>query len=339
MIADFHAKAIQAMRGGRLIACYSRRREAVEGFAAKYDCRPYYDYEALLADREVEIVTVCAPSGAHVEYALPAIKAKKHVIVEKPLDITLARCDKMIEAARRARVRLGAIFPSRFVEASQLAKKAIAEGRLGRVTLADAYVKWWRTQGYYDSGAWRGTWELDGGGALMNQSIHAIDLLQWLAGPVKAISAVTGILAHKRIEVEDTAVAALEFKGGALGTIEGTTSAWPGFLKRIEISGTAGTIMLEEDNIVTWKFAEERAEDDEIRRRLGGKDTVGGGAADPKAIRFDKHQYNFEAFVQALDEGRAPELDGREGRKAVEIILAVYKAAKSGKKVTLPLKK
>jgi predicted dehydrogenase len=338
MIADFHARAIQAMRGGRLVACCSRNKEAVDAFAAKYNCKPYYDYNTLLRDRQVEIVTICAPSGAHLDYALPAIRRGKHIIVEKPLEITLKRCDKMIAAAEKAGVMLGAIFPSRFVEASQLAKKAIVEGRLGRITLADAYVKWWRTQGYYDSGAWRGTRDLDGGGALMNQSIHAIDLLQWLAGPVKSISAVTGILAHERIEVEDTAIAALEFANGALGAIEGTTSAWPGFLKRVEISGDKGTIMLEEDNIVTWKFAEERPEDEETRRKFSGKDTAGGGAADPRAIRFDKHQFNFEAFVDALNEGRRPELDGREGRKAVELILAVYAAAKKGRKVPLPLK-
>jgi UDP-N-acetyl-2-amino-2-deoxyglucuronate dehydrogenase len=156
---------------------------------------------------------------------------------------------------------------------------------------------------------------------------------------VKTISGATGTLAHKRIEVEDTGVATLEFAHGALGTIEGTTAAWPGFLKRIEISGDRGTIMIEEDNVVTWKFDSECPEDEDIRRRLSGKDTVGGGAADPKAIKFEKHQYNFEAFVQALDHGRKVELDGREGRKAVEIILAIYAAAKKGKRVELPLKK
>ncbi len=337
MIADFHARAIQAMKGGRLVACHSRRKEAVDEFAKKFGCKPYYDYDELLADNDVEIVTVCAPSGAHLDYALPAMKAKKHLIVEKPLEVTLERCDRMIKAADKAGVVLGAIFPSRFVEASKVAKKAIDEGRLGRITLADVYVKWYRTQAYYDSGGWRGTWELDGGGALMNQSIHGIDLLQWLVGPVKSISAVAGVLAHERIEVEDVAVAALEFENGALGTIEGTTAAWPGFLKRIEISGDKGTIMLEEDNIVTWKFDQERAEDDQIRRKFSGKDTVGGGASDPKAIKFDKHQYNFEAFVAALDAGAKPELDGREGRKAVEIILAVYESAKRGTKVSLPL--
>lgn len=337
MIADFHARAIQAMTGGRLVACHSRRAEAVDEFAEKFGCRPYHDYDELLADDEVEILTICAPSGAHLDYCLPAIEAGKHLIVEKPLEVTLERCDRMIAAAEKAGVMLGAVFPSRFVEASNVVKKAIDEGRLGKVTLADVYVKWHRTQEYYDSGGWRGTWELDGGGALMNQSIHGIDLLQWLVGPVKSVSAVTGILAHERIEVEDCAVAALEFENGALGTIEGTTAAWPGFLKRIEISGDAGTIMMEEDNIVTWKFEEERAEDDEVRRRFSGGDTVGGGASDPSAIKFDKHTSNFEAFVEALDSGEKPELDGREGRKALEIILAIYESARKGAKVTLPL--
>ncbi len=337
MIADFHARAISEMAGGRLVACHSRRKEAVDDFAEKFDCRPYYDYADLLADDDVEIVTICAPSGAHLDYALPAIGAKKHLIVEKPLEVTLERCDQMIDAAEKAGVTLGAIFPSRFVEASHLIKKAIDEGRLGRMTLADVYVKWHRTQEYYDSGGWRGTWELDGGGALMNQSIHGIDLLQWLAGPVCCVSAVTGILAHERIEVEDCAVAALEFENGALGTIEGTTAAWPGFLKRIEISGDKGTIMMEEDNILTWKFAQERPEDDQIRRKFSAGDTVGGGASDPAAIKFDKHQQNFEAFVDALNRGTAPELDGREGRKAVEVILAVYESARKDCKVRLPL--
>ncbi len=337
MIADFHARAIQAMTGGKLVACHSRGKDSVDAFAAKYDCKPYYDYARLLADPKVDIVTICAPSGAHLEYALPAIAAGKHIIVEKPLEVTLDKCDRLIAAAKKGGVKLGAIFPSRFVEAARVVKKAIDDGRLGRITLADVYVKWHRTQEYYDSGGWRGTWDLDGGGALMNQSIHGIDLLQWLVGPVKSISAVTGILAHERIEVEDVAVAALEFENGALGTIEGTTAAWPGFLKRIEISGDAGTIMMEEDNIVTWKFANECPDDDNIRKKFSAPDTVGGGASDPSAIKFDKHQFNFEAFVQALDEGRDPKLDGAQGRKAVEIILAVYESAKTGTKVTLPL--
>lgn len=337
MIADFHARAIQAMTGGRLVACYSRRKEAVDAFAEKFSCKGYHDYADLLADDEVDVVTICAASGVHLDYCLPAIEAGKHLIVEKPLEVTLARCDQVIEAAEAAGVMLGAVFPSRFVEATQVAKKAIDDGRLGRITLADVYVKWWRTQEYYDSGGWRGTRDLDGGGALMNQSIHGIDLLQWLAGPVKSISGVTGILAHERIEVEDVAVAALEFESGALGTIEGTTAAWPGFLKRIEISGTTGTIMLEEDNIVTWKFAEEHPDDEVIRRKFSSPDTVGGGASDPSAISFDKHTANFEAFVRALDAGQTPELDGREGRKAVEIILGVYESARRGAKVTLPL--
>ncbi|MCD6404966.1 MAG: Gfo/Idh/MocA family oxidoreductase [Planctomycetes bacterium] len=337
MIADFQARAIAAMTGGRLVACYSRRADAVDAFAEKFDCKPYYAYDKLLADPEVEIVTVCTASGAHNEYAIPAAEAGKHIIVEKPLEVTLERCDAVIEAAEAAGVELGCVFPSRFVEASALAKKAIEAGRLGRITLADAYVKWWRPQEYYDSVGWRGTVKLDGGGALMNQSIHAIDLLQWLAGPVESVVSVTGTLAHKRIEVEDTAVAALRFANGALGTIEGTTSAWPGFLKRIEISGDTGTIMLEEDRIVTWKFAEELPEDDSIRQKFASEDEFGGGASDPSAIDFRKHQRNFEAFIDALDAGRHPDLDGREGRKAVEIILAVYKAARRGGKVTLPL--
>ncbi len=183
MIANFHARAIADLRGASLVACYSRSPEAVDRFAAEHQCRGYHELAEMLADPAVDIVTICTPSGAHLEPAVAAARAGKHVIVEKPLEITLARCDAMIDACRKNGVMLATIFPSRFHRSSIELKRAVDAGRFGRLTLADAYVKWYRTQAYYDSGAWRGTWELDGGGALMNQAIHSVDLLTWLAGP------------------------------------------------------------------------------------------------------------------------------------------------------------
>ena len=176
----------------------------------------------------MEAVTIATPSGAHMEPAVAAAKAGKHVVVEKPLEVTLKKCDRIIEACDKAGVKLAAIFPSRFHDSSKLMKQAVDAGRFGRLTLGDAYVKWYRTQQYYDSGAWRGTWALDGGGALMNQAVHTVDLLAWLMGPVAEVQANTATLAHERIEVEDTAVATLQFANGALGIIEATTAAYPG---------------------------------------------------------------------------------------------------------------
>src|SRR5262252_2412072 len=195
MIARFHAKAIADVKGAKLVACFDSIPAAVEKFAAEAGCRGYTNLDDMLADPKVQIVTIATPSGAHMEPAVAAAKAGKHVIVEKPLEITLKRCDQMIAAAEKAGVQLGAIFPSRFHDSSVKIKRAIDGGRFGRLTLGDGHVKWFRTQQYYDSGAWRGTWALDGGGALMNQSIHSVDLLTWLMGPVVEIQANTATLA------------------------------------------------------------------------------------------------------------------------------------------------
>src|SRR3954452_18670691 len=207
MISNFHARAIADVRGTKLVACFDTREPAAEKFAADNGCKAYTDLKKMLADPKVEIVTIATPSGAHMEPAVAAARAGKHVIIEKPLEITLKRCDQIIDACEKAGVKCGAIFPSRFHDSSVKLKKAIEGGRFGRLTLGDAYVKWFRTQAYYDSGAWRGTWALDGGGALMNQAIHSVDLLTWLMGPVAEVTAHAALLAHERIAVEDTAVA------------------------------------------------------------------------------------------------------------------------------------
>ncbi len=201
MIAGFHAKAIGDVRGARLAACFDMVAKSADQLAAETGCRAYHDLKEMLADPDVDVVTICTPSGAHMEPALAAARAGKHVIVEKPLEVTLRRCDRVIAECEKNKVVLSTIFPSRFHESCQLLKKAVDQKRFGRLTMGDAYVKWYRTQQYYDSGAWRGTWELDGGGALMNQAIHTVDLLTWLMGPVKQIRAQTATLAHERIEV------------------------------------------------------------------------------------------------------------------------------------------
>ncbi len=338
MIANFHARAVSDIRGAKVVACYDAVPAAADRFAAAQGCRAYHHLKDMLADPGVDVVTIGTPSGAHMEPAVAAAKAGKHVIVEKPLEITLSRCDKIIRACETAGVKLSAIFPSRFHQSSIELKKAVDAGRFGRLTLGESYVKWYRTQAYYDSGEWRGTWELDGGGALMNQAIHSVDILTWLMGPVVEITAHTGLLAHERIAVEDTAVATLKFANGALGVLEASTAAFPGYLKRIEVHGSEGSAAMEEEDVVAWDFAKKARSDAAVQARMAARVSTAGGASDPSAIGHHGHTEQFRDVLEAIRENRRPAVDGHEGRRSVEIILGVYKAAETGKVVKLPLK-
>ncbi|TVP98767.1 MAG: gfo/Idh/MocA family oxidoreductase [Planctomycetaceae bacterium] len=335
MISNFHARAIADAPDASLTGCFSRDTDKTRAFAEQHGCRTFSSLDEMIADPEVDAITICSPSGAHLEPALAAAAAGKHVIVEKPLEITTERCDQIIRATESAGVKLGVTFQSRFHESARLMKRAVEDGRFGKVTLGDAYVKWFRSQEYYDSGAWRGTWKLDGGGALMNQAIHSVDLLLWLMGPVAEVHARTATLTHERIEVEDVAVANLLFQNGALGVIEATTTAFPGCLKRIEISGSAGTAILEEEDLKQWQFAEESAEDEAIRQRMTDRTKTGGGAGDPAAIGHHGHTELFNEFTAAIREDRVPSIDGTEGRRSVELIEAIYRSARTGQSVRL----
>jgi predicted dehydrogenase len=337
MIADFHVKAIAEMEGCFFAAGFDSLPGRADSFCAVHGGKPYSSLDAFLADPEVKIVTIATPSGLHLDSAIAAARAGKHIIVEKPLEITGARCDAIIAEAEKNKVKLGTVFPSRCHGAAKLIKDAIAQGRLGKIVLADAQIKWFRTQEYYDSGKWRGTWKYDGGGVLMNQGIHGIDLLQWFMGEVTEVFAFSGTLAHERIEVEDTAAASLRFSSGALGVIEGTTGAYPGFLKKIEICGSKGCVTLEEENITAWQFAEETPMDEEIRRTYRSAGGAGGGASDPKAIGHHGHRMLFESFVNAVRENKTPDIDGHEGKKSVEIIEGIYRSAREHKPIALPL--
>jgi predicted dehydrogenase len=338
MISRFHSRAIEDVRGAKLVACFDNFSAAADKLAAETGCKAYHDLDEMLADHKVDIVTIGTPSGAHKEPAVAAAKAGKHVIVEKPLEITLSRCDAIIRACENGRVKLSTIFPSRFHESSIEMKRAIDGQRFGRLTLGDAYVKWYRTQAYYDSGKWRGTWQLDGGGALMNQAVHSVDLLTWLMGPVAEVTAHTATIAHERIAVEDNLVATLRFENGALGVIEASTAVYPGYLKRIEIHGSEGSAVMEEEDIKFWDFAKKQKRDEAIHRSMAQRHSTGGGASDPAAIGHHGHARQFQDVVEAIKKDRTPAVDGREGRRSIEIILAIYKAAETGKAVKLPLK-
>lgn len=337
MIAHFHAKAIAAIPGAQLVGCYDRIPGRASQFGQEYGCLGDDDFEAFLKNPAIQIVTICTPSGAHLEPAVEAARAGKHVLVEKPLEITLARCDAIINACEKAGVQLGAILPSRFAPANLALKQAIDTGRFGRLTLGDTSVKWWRTQQYYDSGNWRGTWQLDGGGAYMNQAIHNVDLLAWMMGEVTEVIGMTATLAHERIEVEDVGSAVVKFKNGAIGTLQATTAAWPGLQKKTEIHGTQGSAIIEQDDVLLWQFEHEQPTDADLRESLTKRTGNTGGASDPKAISFVGHQRQFEDFLLAVNSGTRAAIDGHEGRRSVEIILAIYQSAWTGRKVSLPL--
>ena len=225
-ISGIHAEAIREIPGAELVAAYSLA--GMDAFCQKWACQPAASLDALLARPDIDAVCITTPSGLHGESAIAALNAGKHVLCEKPIEITVEKIDAMLAAANKSGTILAAVFQSRFGEGAQTVKRAVDAGRFGRLTMCSAYIKWWRTQAYYDSGAWRGTWEIDGGGALMNQGVHAIDLLTWFAGVPSEVKANIATLAHDRIAVEDTAVAALKFPSGALGVIEGATSTYPG---------------------------------------------------------------------------------------------------------------
>ncbi len=338
MIGHFHAKAITAMTGGTLHSVFDLRQEAAEKLAGEYGGTAYSDMAEFLADEELEIVTVGTPSGAHLEPSMAALNAGKHVICEKPLEITLERIDQLTAAAEANGKTIAAVLNRRFHPGMDAFKKASDEGRFGTLTNASAYVKWYRDQAYYDSAGWRGTWALDGGGALMNQSIHTVDSLLYLAGPVKSVQANTACLAHERIEVEDIVVAIVEFESGARGVIECSTCTWSkdGHPARVQLSGTEGSVFLADEAFEIWDFMEEKPEDAEIQSTLMKGQEAGLGANDPSAINFYQHQRNFEEVVNAIAEGREPTTSASEARKPVALITAIYESAQNdGKKVFL----
>lgn len=283
MIAERHAAALMEIPEAEFYAVYDRDSTRAEQFAEKYPVKVYGSFDELLNDPELTAVTIATPTGAHKDVAVPCAKAGKHILCEKPLDVTLEKADAIINACEKHNVYLSAVFQARFSDNVKLIKDAIDAGRFGKLVLCSAQVKWYRSQEYYDNAGWRGTWALDGGGALMNQSIHIIDLLLYMAGEPEAVHAFTGTMTHERLEVEDNACASIKFKNGALGVIEASTSCAPGFPRRLEISGEKGSAVLEGDSIVRWQFVDEMPEDKEIRSGENSVAILQSGATDPRS--------------------------------------------------------
>ncbi len=337
VIGRSHARFLQSVPDAQLVAVADVIPERARELAESFGCDWHGSVEELLRRDDIEVVNVCTISGAHADVAIPALKAGKHVVVEKPLEITVERCNQIIEAAERANRKLATIYQYRFEAPYRKMRAAAQQGKLGRLTTGDMYMKIYRSQEYYDAGGWRGTWKYDGGGALMNQGIHFVDQIQWIMGGVAAVKAYTGTLAH-RIETEDTAVAAVCFRNGALGVIEATTTAFPGLWSRLEITGDRGAIALENGQFRVMYWAETDEELDVghygLRLDLSAEPSRDIDLGDEEE-GVPGHVLQLRDMVAAVREDRPPAVDGYAGREAVAIITAIYRSAETGEEVAI----
>jgi UDP-N-acetyl-2-amino-2-deoxyglucuronate dehydrogenase len=346
VIGPHHAKAIAGLESAELAAVADIVPELAEELAEEHGCAHSASLEEMLSGVDLDAVCVCTPSGMHAEGAIAALEAGKHVVIEKPVDITLEAADRLIEVQLATGRRVAVVSQHRFDSATQAVHEALARGEFGRLTSGSADVRWWRSQSYYDSGGWRGTWELDGGGVLINQAIHSIDLLQWLMGQVVEVTAYTGLIAHERIEVEDTAVAILKFANGPLGTIVATTAAYPGLTTRIAVHGDRGSAIIDDDDLTYFHAATEGQEGEaygasggenqaeEIMQRYGDAESGPGAGADPGSLSM-AHRDQIKDFVEAVRDDREPLVNLGEGRKPLAIIQGIYESARTGGPVSI----
>jgi UDP-N-acetyl-2-amino-2-deoxyglucuronate dehydrogenase len=329
-ISDTHARAIAAIPDVGVAAVYAPTRAHAEQLAGRHGGIACDSLEALLAHVPLDMVVIGSPSGLHAEQGIAAAKRGLHVLVEKPIDVTTARADALIGEAVRTGVTLGVIFQDRLKPDVQRLKTLVEGGRLGTPILANARVKWYRPPSYYAGSRWRGTEALDGGGALMNQGVHTVDLLLWLFGPVRRVFGKT-IAGLHAIDVEDTAVAVLEFANGAIGTLEAATSAYPGYSRQIELTGSNGTVRLDGDDLAAIDLKDARDDERPAPSRRATASAASAVVADPTA-----HVRVFEDFIRAIERRAAPACDGPGGRHSVALIEAIYRSARTGQRIDLP---
>ena len=331
-ISGTHARACSGLPDVRVAAVYAPTRAHAARLAAETGAAVCDTLEALLAHRPLDMVAVGSPSGCHAEHGIAAARSGLHVLVEKPIDVTSERADALIAAAANCGVTLGVIFQDRFKPGVRRLKAIVDERRLGSPILASARVKWYRPAEYYSGSAWRGTRALDGGGALMNQAVHTVDLLLWLFGPVRRVYGKAATRLHA-IEVEDTVAAVLEFASGALGTIEATTAAYPGYARRLELTGSNGTAILDGDALVAVDLRDGSAGPGSLED--AGPQNPPENVASPIVSDVGAHRAVFDDFIRAMQTGGRPGCDGAEGRRSVEVIEAIYRASATGAPVTL----
>ncbi|MBT3605367.1 MAG: Gfo/Idh/MocA family oxidoreductase [Candidatus Latescibacteria bacterium] len=332
MIGELHAKVISNMKGADLVAVCSHDLDRAKRLTDLYGGEPTTDFDSLIAREDVDAITICTASGEHALYGIPAAQAGKHVMVEKPIDISLEKADALIQTCTANNVKLGVIFQLRFLDISQEVKQALTDGTLGKLVMADCYMKFYRPQDYYDNSRWKGTIALDGGGALINQGVHGLDLLLYLAGDIASVKAYTGMLAHQDIEVEDTCVAAVKYTNGALGVIQATTSIHPDFQQRIELHGTEGTIIIEGTEDL-WIEHWETFKDG--KRKTESKTIEVSGAHAVLEEGGEGHERQFEDFITAIRKNLEPLVNGPEGRRSLSAVRAIYDSAKSNQEVQI----
>ncbi len=324
-ITQTHARAALAIPGLEITAIYGTNSESVAHLCREHGGKPYQDFDAFLSHRPMNLVIIGSPSGLHATHGIAAARLGLHVLTEKPMDISTKRAEALIEAAKHSGVKLGVIFQDRLKPGIRQLKRWLDQGLLGKPLFVDARVKWYRPPEYYANSRWRGTLALDGGGALINQGVHTVDLLLWLLGDVVSVQSRIATKLHA-IEAEDTAVAILEFTSGALGILHVTTAAYPGYPRRVEISGSKGTVILEHDRIVAA----------DLRHTPEASSTVSAdqnqSASSAVVSDFRGHQAVLEDFLEAIQQNRAPACDGAEGRRSIALVEAIYRASKSTEK-------
>jgi UDP-N-acetyl-2-amino-2-deoxyglucuronate dehydrogenase len=324
-ITQTHARAARAVPGVQVAAVFGTNADAVAQLATEHSAEPYRDFAAFLAHKPMDLVMLGTPSGLHAEQGIAAAQGGLHVLTEKPIDITTKNADALIAAADKAKVKLGVIFQDRLKPNIELLKRWLDRGLLGKLLLVDARVKWYRPPDYYSNSRWRGTFALDGGGALINQAIHTVDLLVWLLGDVARVEARTATVLHK-IDAEDTAVANLEFASGAVGTLLATTAAYPGYPRRLEITGTEGTVILEHDRILA---ADLRNPPQDLAAIATGDSNQSASSA--AVTDISGHKAILEDFLHAIANNIQPICNGREGRRSLALVEAIYNSARNSR--------
>ena len=331
-ISETHARAAREIAGIEIAAVYGTNREKVERMATEFEATAYLDFEKFLSHRPMEFVAIGSPSGMHAAQGIAAASHGLHVLTEKPLDITTLAADSLIQAANKAKVKLGVFFQDRFKADLNHVKQWLDDGILGKPILADARVKWYRPPEYYGDSKWRGKLALDGGGALMNQAIHTVDLLLWLFGDVVRIQAQKRTALHK-IEAEDTLTALLEFANGAVGVLQAATSVYPGYPRRVELTGEQGTIIIEHDRLVAADLKNRPAD----ARGTGNDTNQSASSAAVSDVRG--HKAAMEDFIEAIEKNREPRCNGVEARRSVGLVEAIYAACESGGTVEVPVRR
>jgi UDP-N-acetyl-2-amino-2-deoxyglucuronate dehydrogenase len=328
-ISETHALAACAIPGVEIAAIFGTNAEKVGRLCREYGGKPYGNLNEFLAHRPMELVAIGSPSGLHAEQGIAAARHGLHVLTEKPIDITVERADALIAETRKAGVQLGVFFQDRCKPDILSVKNAVDAGVLGKPILADARVKWYRPPEYYANSRWRGTWKLDGGGALINQAVHTLDLMLWIFGEVKAVQATCKTALHA-IEAEDTLIAMLEFANGALGVLQAATSVFPGYPRRLELTGSEGTLIIEHDRLLAADL--KNPSPDLLKRSEGDKNQ---SASSPIVSDARGHQAVLEDFLHAIRTNTKPRCDGQEGRRSLALVQAIYEACRTGKRVNV----